>query len=123
MVNNFGCRHSDKLQRFFDIEARGIDFINLYRIKFEFKESHAKNKSRLFFKLPYEQLRNSDYIVFCVNDAEFFIHASDYVVNKYSFDNRYKHCCLRYTTIRKNYLFKCDDLETLKNKIEGWRYN
>lgn len=123
MANDFGCKHSDKLQRFFEIEARGVDFINHFGLRVEFKESWAKDKTQMFFSVPYEQLDNSDFIVFCVYDKEFYIHNSAHLLGKY-FYNRGRsdwrgRCCLRYNTIRRNYLRKYESYEVLKAYLEG----
>lgn len=120
-LNDFGCMHSKLLRVYFDIENRGIDYINNFGVRFEFKESHAKDFTKMFFKVPRHQLANSDYIVFCVYHNEFFIHKSKLILNRYSFDNEKEHCCLRYTTIRKNSFRKFTNYENLKLFVEKCR--
>ena len=120
-MNDFGCRHSKKLQEYFDIERRGIDYINDNGVRFEFKESHAKDITKMFFKVPRHQLANTDFIVFCIYHSEFFIHNSKHILKKYSFDNEKEHCCLRYTTIRKDYFKVFHHYVTLRLFVDNYR--
>lgn len=122
MVNDFGCKHSDKLQSFFEIEARGIDFINHWGVSVEFKESWAKDKSKMFFKLPWEQLDATDLIVFCIYDKEFYIHFSEPFLFNYNFNNSKRHCCVRYNIIKRDYFKKFESYEALKSFLEGYRH-
>ena len=114
-----GCRHTEGLQKYFDIENRGIDYINNYGVKFEFKESFALDLKQMFFKLPKIQCEQSDFIVFCVYDKSFFVHRAKSFLAKYLFDNSSEHCCLRYSTISRNYLFKTMSIDVLKDWINA----
>lgn len=119
MTNTFGCKHSDRVQEFFEIESRGVDYVNDFEIYFEFKETWAKKESQMFFRIPRNQLLSSDFIVFFIHDREFYVHKSVRFLRKYKFDNPSKHCCLRYTTIRKNYLAKFTSYRDLKKYIDA----
>ena len=112
-----GCKHSDKLQMFFDIESRGVDFINDFGIRFEFKESFERKLEQMFFKVPKHQLIECDFVIFCVRSEEFYIHKSRRILCKYGFKNKEEHCCLRYTTISKNYFMKFTDYLSLRDYI------
>ncbi len=118
-MNDFGCKHSDSVQKYFEIASRGVDYINDFGTMFEFKESWCKDIKQMFFKVPRHQLEHSDYIVFFIYDKEFYVHDSAYILNKYSFKNVCKHCCLRYNTIRKNYIDKFSNYRELKEYIDS----
>ena len=100
-----------------------VDYINDYGIRIEFKEclSSKYPLNRVRFAVYYKDYLYSDYIVFCYyfdKTNHIYLHKSKQILGKYKFDNSKAICQPYLSTIRKNYIEKFQDLESLKEYID-----
>ena len=116
--NGYQQNHSIFLNNHFTLSCLGVDYYNPYNVGFEFKETFGYKN--VFFKIPKEQLEQSDYLVLNFYNENFYIHNSKYFLKRFKFKNG--NCYLRPNTAKKNYIFKTDDIlklvDYIENKIE-----
>jgi len=119
--NNYRSEHSLFLQDKFNIFNRGVDYYNPFNLSFEFKECNSKKPKNQWYKVYEKQLRESKYHIFCLNNKEFYVHKSRFLLSKYSFKTYGNRANIRINTIRKNYLYKTDNLNDLKKFVDNMR--
>ncbi len=84
--NGYKRTHSAFLKEHFDINPNGVDWHNPYNLGIEFKETFAKDKNSLWFKVPKKQIANTDLFVFCVYNTKFFVVDANEIEELYSFE-------------------------------------
>lgn len=114
-----GCLHSKSLNDVFDISPVGVDFKNDFGVRFEFKESFMINEKNIFFKVPWYQVKNSDFFIFCVANFEYYLVDKIEILGRFSFKTKEKHACIRISTIRNIFLEAFIDVNDLKVFIEN----
>lgn len=117
--------HSKFLKEIFGVfQYKGTDYINPNNVQIEFKETfkyYNNNEKLIRFACYKKDYLESDYIVFITYHLGFplcFIHKSKLILGKYKFDNKKQIGQPYFTTIRKNYLAKFDNLIDLKEYLD-----
>lgn len=116
--NFFPRNHSLFLRRYFDISMNGIDYYNTHNVGFEFKETWSPFNINKFFRVPFWQVENADYFVFCENSSNFYIVESQEIHNRYNFENKTKKAHIRLNSVIEMTLFHTKKIEKLKELIE-----
>jgi hypothetical protein len=114
--------HSILLRQYFDISNNGVDYINKFGVKFEFKETFSEKNdfSRIIVKINKKQFRESNFIVICHhNDKSFFIHKTNILEAKYKTKSEYHLTSINLSSLRKNMYRKFNDLPCLKEFIDN----
>ena len=112
--------HSKQLRNYFDISCIGIDWYNSNNISFEFKETFSNNNIRkIIIKINNNQLDDSDYIIVCYKDLNFFVHKSNILKNKYKQNHNSNRTYIPYISLTKNYIYKTNNYIDLKNYLEN----
>ena len=110
--------HSKELRKYFNISPFGIDWYNPFDIAIEFKETFSiKDISKIVIKISNKQLINSRFIVVCYNHSEFYIHKTELLKQKYKQNNDSNLTSIKLNSLRKNYLFKTDNYESLQKYL------
>lgn len=120
-MHSQGCEHSPYLRDLFNISNLGVDSYNDYNIGFEFKESFMVNRDNIFFKVPEDQAKNSDFFIFCVDTTEYYLVDNQEILKRFNFKTKEKNANIRINTVRKIAMFlTCDvfELRDYINKIE-----
>lgn len=120
-LNNYKAEHSVSLRQHFNISNIGVDYYTLNNLGVEFKETFSTNPNT-FFKVLKHQFLESDLIVFCINEKEFYVHKAKILFSKYPCKNKTKRANLRHNAIKRNFLFKTDNYTSLKVYLEGLEY-
>lgn len=117
-----GCLHSKYLRNIFEISPNGVDSYNDYNIGFEFKESFMKNRDNIFYKVPEDQAKNSDFFIFCVDTTEYYLVDNQKILKRFNFKTKEKNANIRIQTVRKISEFITFDVLELRdyiNRIRG----
>ena len=114
--------HSEKLREYFDISSNGIDYYNRFNISIEFKETFSNDILNIRIKIRNTQLDNSDLIVICHNHSEFYIHKGKFLKNKYKQKSKDNRTSIRFTSLKKGYIFKTDNYNDLEKYLNNFSF-
>ena len=118
--HNYSSEHSIFLKKHFDISSIGVDYYTSNNLAVEFKETFSDNPNANF-KISKNQLEISDLVVFCFKTNEFFVHSAKYLSRKYSINNKLNLAVIRHNSIKKNYLFKTNNYQSLKEYLYNFQ--
>ena len=113
--SGYKSEHSDFLNYIFDIRKEGVDYYNPFNLGFEFKECYGKH---LWFKIPYYQLCEFDFIVFCIKREHFYIVDKRDLLEQYTLNAKTERINMRINTVKLLAFYECENALILKNYID-----
>jgi len=117
--NGYRSEHSSLLrEKFENISNRYVDWFNDKNVAIEFKECFTKKEEQAFFKVYLKEVKRCHFVVFSYHHEEFFIENSQFLLDAYSFNTYENRCNLRINTLRKQHMFKTNDIDELERFLK-----